>query len=181
MTEGKKLTDEQRKLAEENHRLIYWYLRFMRLPEDEFYDVLAIGYLNGIVKYTERPELRKYALSKICKSAMFSEWGSYMRAQRTKKRSATVISLDEPCEDDDATLHCAVSTGYYDLSDDMVRRENMKNLFNLCADDCQRKMVRMRAQGYNYQEIGKKLKVKWPEVRNSINSLWEPFVSQCYA
>ena len=45
------LNDEQRKLVADNHNLIYQYLIDNNLPQDEYYDIAAIGLCKAALKY----------------------------------------------------------------------------------------------------------------------------------
>lgn len=45
------LTDEQVKLVEENHSLIYWYLNKRKLELSEYYDLLAIELCKAVMHY----------------------------------------------------------------------------------------------------------------------------------
>lgn len=45
------LNDEQRKLVADNHNLIYQYLIDNNLPQDEYYDIVAIGLCKAALKY----------------------------------------------------------------------------------------------------------------------------------
>lgn len=45
------LNDEQRKLVAYNHNLIYQYLIDNHLPQDEYYDIAAIGLCKAALKY----------------------------------------------------------------------------------------------------------------------------------
>ena len=42
------LTEQESAFAAENHSLIFRFLSRKGLPEDEYYDVVAFGYLNGV-------------------------------------------------------------------------------------------------------------------------------------
>ena len=44
------LNDEQRKLVADNHNLIYQYLIDNNLPQDEYYDIAAIGLCKAALK-----------------------------------------------------------------------------------------------------------------------------------
>ena len=46
-----KLTEEQKKLVEENHNLIYWFAKKYHLPIEEYYDVLAQGLCMAAYHY----------------------------------------------------------------------------------------------------------------------------------
>lgn len=45
------LNNEQRKLVEDNHNLIYQYLIDNNLPQDEYYDIAAISLCKAALKY----------------------------------------------------------------------------------------------------------------------------------
>lgn len=46
-----KLTEEQKKLVEENHGLIYWFAKKYHVPIEEYYDVLAQGLCMAAYHY----------------------------------------------------------------------------------------------------------------------------------
>lgn len=45
------MTDNQRKFAEENHNLIYSFLKKYNLNIEESYDIAAIGFCNAVISY----------------------------------------------------------------------------------------------------------------------------------
>ena len=46
-----KLTEEQKKVVEENHNLIYWFAKKYHVPIEEYYDVLAQGLCMAAYHY----------------------------------------------------------------------------------------------------------------------------------
>lgn len=46
-----KLTEEQKKLVEENHNLIYWFAKKYHVPIEDYYDVLAQGLCMAAYHY----------------------------------------------------------------------------------------------------------------------------------
>lgn len=46
-----KLNEEQKKLVEENHNLIYWFAKKYHVPIEEYYDVLAQGLCMAAYHY----------------------------------------------------------------------------------------------------------------------------------
>lgn len=56
----KALTDEQRKFAEENHDLMYAFLKENGLESSQYYDIVVFGYLCAVQEYCEKPKLQKY-------------------------------------------------------------------------------------------------------------------------
>ena len=60
------LTKEEQAFAEENHELMYKYMKAYKLDLEEWYDVLIIPYLQAIKKYFSYSDLRKYKFERIC-------------------------------------------------------------------------------------------------------------------
>ena len=60
------LTEEEQVFAEENHELIYKYMKAYKLDLEEWYDVLIIPYLQAVKKYFSYLDLREYKFEKIC-------------------------------------------------------------------------------------------------------------------
>ena len=87
------LTAEESAFAAKHHQLIYTYLNQNHLPEEEFYDVVVFGYLNGVRKHFRREDLRDYAFATLAWRAMDTCFANYVRAKHRPKRKATVLSL----------------------------------------------------------------------------------------
>ena len=76
------LSDEQRKIAEENHNLIYSFARKKNLDIDEFYDLLAIGLCKAA--YYFKPNKGKF--STIAYIRMQHEMYNYYKELNMEKR-----------------------------------------------------------------------------------------------
>ena len=87
------LTAEESAFAAEHHQLIYTYLNQNHLPEEEFYDVVVFGYLNGVRKHFRREDLQDYAFATLAWRAMDTCFANYVRSKHRPKRKATVLSL----------------------------------------------------------------------------------------
>ena len=61
----KALTDEQRKFAEENHDLMYAFLKENGLESSQYYDIVVFGYLCAVQEYCEKPKLQKYKFATV--------------------------------------------------------------------------------------------------------------------
>ncbi len=91
----KPMTDEQRKLAEENHDLVYTFLRENNLPINQYYDVVIFGYLCAVQEYCEEPDLRRYKLTTIAWKLMMHELSNHQKYLSSKKKSYTTVSFDD--------------------------------------------------------------------------------------
>lgn len=84
---------DRKKLAEENHNLIYWFCRKKHLDIEEWYDIIAIGYMKGINSYDETLGVK---LSTYLTRTMKNE---YLLVLRNKKYAKyipddEILSLD---------------------------------------------------------------------------------------
>ncbi len=90
-----KLNQKERSFAEDNHNLIYAFLHRYRLPQTEYYDILAIAYLKAVKEYNEKPELRqKYAFSTIAYKKMWSAKVKQYHTERVRELH-TAFSLND--------------------------------------------------------------------------------------
>lgn len=89
-----KLTDEERKFAEEHHNLIYSFLHKHCLDPEEYYDIAAIGYLQAVIEYYRKSLKYEYSFSTIAFRLMGFAYGKHIRNQMRLKRRGFVISCD---------------------------------------------------------------------------------------
>ena len=93
------LTSQERAVAEQNHDLVFRFLRANRLQESEYYDVIIFRYLLTVENWFRRPDLYHYQFSTIAWHAMSS---ALHHDTQKKRRQIKTISLDDRfpgCED----------------------------------------------------------------------------------
>ena len=88
------MTQEEREFAEQKHDLVIDFLRYRRLPMDDFYDIVIFGYLSAVQQYFRDPpagvEFRVMAF-RAMKDAILRD-GEY----RTRaKRCGCAVSLND--------------------------------------------------------------------------------------
>ena len=87
------MTKEEREFAEQKHSLVIEFLRYRRLPMDEFYDVVIFGYLSAVQQYFRDPpagvEFKAMAF-RAMKDAILRDGEYNARA----KRCGYTVSLD---------------------------------------------------------------------------------------
>ena len=88
------MTDEQRKLVEDNHALIYHTIHSMGLLVEEVYDIAAIGLCKAAIKY----DSRKHKFSTFAVRCIRNEILHDFRQRNMKKRAMNeqLISYNEP-------------------------------------------------------------------------------------
>lgn len=151
----KPLTEQESAFAAEHHGLIFRYLSQKGLPEDEYYDVVVFGYLNGVQKYFRRGELREqYAFTTLAWHAMDSCFVNYQRSKSRPKNQADVLSIHEHYHSA-FTLEEMISDArdYAEETLDVMRlRETLESF-----EKTEREIVRLLMDGYPKSEIRRQL------------------------
>lgn len=142
-------TQEQKVFAEENHRLVWCFLRKNRLERSEFYDVVIFGYLKAVQEYLEKPELSKYRFSSIAwvkmKEAMMKEF-TYQNCPKRRVPAG-------PCQEYGSELQNRQVLSQADrISEEMDDRRYVRQLISHMTAK-EKEVVYMRAAGYTYREI----------------------------
>ena len=87
------MTQEEREFAEQHHNLVIDFLRYRRLPTDDFYDIVIFGYLSAVQQYFRNPpagvEFKAMAF-RAMKDAVLRDGEYNARA----KRYGYTVSLD---------------------------------------------------------------------------------------
>lgn len=92
-----RIPEENRKLAEENHNLIYWFLKQYHLDPEEYYDIVALGYCYAAATYN--PEKSKF--STYAHVAMHHKVAMHRRSQSAQKNTAILYSLEFSVSEDE--------------------------------------------------------------------------------
>ena len=90
------LTDEERKIAEENHNLIYFFINHFKVDIEEYYDLFAIDYINCIKSFDKN----KGKLSTLLSKAFFNR----IKIEQQKKNT-----LKGMCERKTISLNTVIS------------------------------------------------------------------------
>lgn len=143
------MTDEQRKLAEDNHNLIYAYLLRRGLDQDEYYGIAATGLCKAAMTY--KPG--KYTFATYAYSCMRSEIAHYFTTQKRPCRFPPIplAHLDAPLKDNDPDSHTL--TDMLASETDFTGAEVAEIVARL-STQCQ-KYLRLYLMGYSKYEICK--------------------------
>ena len=88
------MTQEEREFAEQNHDLVIDFLRFKRLPMEDFYDVVVFGYLSAVQQYIRSPPVGvdfQTMAFRAMKDSVLREGEYHSRA----KRYGVAVSLND--------------------------------------------------------------------------------------
>jgi len=172
------LTQEQQTFAEDNHNLVYAFLREKKLRRDEFYDIIIFGYLQAVQKYLLRTDLRQqYDFSTIAWSAMECKLDQYFRAQSRPSRKVVTVSF--------VAMVCGgrlAETGTAPVPDLITEKLDAELTWvtiaaSLTSD--QTEVLRMRADGYTTREIASMRRSPMREIEDLFSSALESARGLC--
>ena len=148
------MTEEQKKLAEENHNLIYFYARKYHISKQDFedmYGILAIALCKAARDYDES---RGRAFSTVAMGYMLNECRNAYRCDKYRNGKLSICSYNNIfslSDEDDTTEYLDILEGKQDVWDDVNLIE--LNQFN----EQLRKIAYLSYLGYNQQEIAKEM------------------------
>lgn len=157
-----KLTDAQRQIAEDNHNLIYGFLWKNHLDVDEWYGIIAIGYLNAVLHFD--PSRGK--LSTIAYFAMKNAYVREINRRNRLMRKESCISIHSPIYDGDAELGDLLPDPY-DLADQCASRVDLETALQKLTND-QRRILSMALDGVYQSDIALVMGISQPSVSRTL-------------
>ena len=157
------LTEEERIFAEENHNLIYGYIRLHQLDIEEWYDILIIPYLNSVKKYFTYEKLQKYSFSLICYRTLDSARSNYFRDMKRKKRCpegglfSYDLLLDNGYEENNFEFE--LIDPYTNVERQVILKELYREFYRKCtereawANDIRKTELDMLIEGHTLKQI----------------------------
>ena len=90
----KPFTEEEKRLAENNHDLVYQFLKAHNYSMEDYYNIVVFGYLKGIQKYCRYVgNSAGNNLDGICWNCMRSEMKSHFKMETAKKRQPAEMTI----------------------------------------------------------------------------------------
>ena len=143
-----RMTDEQRKLAEDNHNLIYAFLNRRGMDSDEWYGAAAVGLCHAAITY----DPAKYTFATYAYRCMLSEIAhditTATRAKRTPPEPVASLDYEYASMSDDRPINLM---GIVGDDTDFTGPEVDELLERLPASTV--RDIRMRMAGYTPAEI----------------------------
>lgn len=150
-----KLTESEKKFAEENHNLVYGFLHRYKYSIEEYYNVVIFGYLKAVQIYHRRKDLQnKYDFPFIAWQYMRSEIGHFFESERTQKRTLPEksFSLNTEIKREDGTIEICDVAGGKTAEDDVMEKMLIANIMENFTD-VQRKIAELKIDGYSNREV----------------------------
>lgn len=158
------LTEQERKFAAEHHCLIYQYLNTNNLTEEEYYDIVVFGYLEGVQKYFRqdavnvRPfyELVYERMSKACIECDNSQ------------SNVQFVSIQEPFYGSYALEE--VISDAHDYAEETLEAMRVKETMQSFEQE-ERTVTRLLTEDYTKEEICKMLRITAEELTHTISNI----------
>lgn len=158
----KAMTEDQRQFAAQNHNLIYAFLHEKGWAVDEYYDIAAFGFLQSVIRYLTKPELRSYTFSTIAWRSMGRSINSYRRAEaRRTDAEQRYVATVQPAEKD---LFSEMEINL--LLHDLAARSTPE----------QYELAAMRLQGYSIAETARAQGMSPSRVRRLLRELFRVYL-----
>lgn len=142
------MTEEQKKLVEDNHNLIYFMIHKYNLDIEEYYDIFALSLCKAAINY----DISKgYTFSTYALSAMKGDYCHNIRKSKAQRRTGTCVSINEVVYDNNGdgssiTLEDMLSNGL-DAFDESISLDFTK------LSDRLRRILWLSYSGYTQNEI----------------------------
>lgn len=163
------LTEQESAFAAEHHSLIYRFLSEKGLSEDEYYDIVVFGYLNGVRKYFRREELRQqYSFTTLAWSGMNTCLSNYARSKDRPKNRAEILCIHEPFHSAYA-LEETISDAR-DYAEETLTAMRVKETLQ-SFEQTERKVTLLLMEGYPKSEIRRMLLMSAKELTEIISGM----------
>lgn len=163
------MTEEQRKIVEENHNLIYEYLHYKQLPIEEYYDLAAISLCKAAMKY----DCTKGMFSTYAFKCMNTTITNYRRTFFYDKTipDTHIMSLSARIADNDSEFRLENTIpSNNNIEEEVISNAALCELLNKLTER-EKHVLYMIDAGYSYSEIGNLLGVSRARVGQNVKSI----------
>ena len=159
--------EEYQKLIEENHKLIYFFLRKHNLDVDEFYGDAAIGLCKAAMEYDES---LGYTFSSFAYKCIFNEVGYELRKRKKFKTNVFTVSYESLINgEDNIRLEDVLTDGY--IAGDAAESSAFVMWFIGQLSERDLEVLYWRLQGATMREIAETIGFSRQTVVNSIKKM----------
>lgn len=148
----KTFTEEEKRLAEKNHDLVYQFLKAHNYSMEDYYNTAVFGYLKGIQKYC------RYIgngtgnnLAGICWNCMRSEMKSHFKMETAKKRQLAEIIMTKVSSAEDEVIALEILKSV--MENLTVRQQNIITLKLLGYSNTEISLMMEMSKSSYYKEL----------------------------
>lgn len=169
------LTNEQQKLVETNHNLIYKFAHQRNLVIDEYYDILAIGLCRAAIGYDKS----KGEFSTLAFCCMYNELCMHWRHEQRQSAipdnmivsyGATVCNSENDSDGSGETTFLDYFADKH-CTDDIVINNMMSNILLNVLNDKERSIVEFLVDGFSQSDIATKLNCSRQNINHYIKQI----------
>lgn len=172
------LTEEEREFAADwkNYNCFFRYMGVHKLNQEEWYDILIIGYLQAVKKYFSIPQLQAYNFEAVLFRTLDTKRGNYWRDMNRQKNmpSGGIVSLDWEVENLERNGNKIASTSWIDRTQqtegDAFDTFMLESIL-ISLNEVQSRIFTMLLQGYTKMEICKELSINYRLLREQMEKI----------
>lgn len=181
-----KLTEEQRKLVEENHNLIYGFLRKYKLDIDEYYDIAAFGLCKAAIKYDSSRGIFSSFAYECIKSEIYHQWSYDTRERRIP--SSLIYSYNTSYDKESqewrnfGLIDMMWNINSRDTADIVIEEEKNLKFLSLLKED-EQLIVKYLVSGFLHGEIADRINVSRQAVSQKVRYIrkkWSEYNEKGY-
>lgn len=142
----------EKRVAEENYKIVYAFLRDRGYSVENFYGVAVIGYLKGVQKFCRDKSLQQsFDLFYVCWNYMRTEIENYFKMEKAQKRvpMGKICSMDAEYSETEDVLNLLIGKSVEDEYMEKIRFEELMEKLT----EIQRVITRLKMDGFNNTEI----------------------------
>lgn len=159
--------EEYQKLAEDNHKLIFYFLHRFKLDVDEFYGDAAIGLCKAAMEYDES---LGYSFSSLAYKCMFNEVGYELRRRKRFKSNVSTVSYESlACGEGNIRIEDVLTDGY--IAGDIAESSAFVMWFIGQLSERDLEILYWKLQGKTMREIAESIGFSRQTVLNSIKKM----------
>lgn len=170
------MTDKQRELAEQNHNLIYDFMRKRNLDEEEYYGIVAIGLCKAATNYNHK----KGEFSTLAYKCMDNEVAGHLKYinGKTKIPSDRIFSYNILLNEDESESYIDIMLGSdFDTFKAAEKNIEYANFFKK-LNDREKFIIKCFENGLNQTEIANGLNITQQAIYRNVKRIrnkWSKF------
>lgn len=164
---NKILTEEQQKLVENNHNLIYYFCNKKNLDIEDFYDIFAESLCKAALHYNPQTNssFSNYVIYIMKKD--LADYYKFINRKQRNDENIKLISLDDNLYDSDESVSKLLGVDYSaDVESMIIEREIWRILTPKEAN-----IVRLIDNGFSYEEICKTMNCTKSNISKIMNKV----------
>ncbi len=169
------MNDTQRRFAEKNLSLVDDFLREMKLPRNQYYDIVIFGYLRAVQDYCESPALQLYSFSTIARKRMNREVSDYNKYLAAKKNAYHTVGLQDLVSENSDLCWEDVLTDHTDIWDqlktELILHELAQNLPRR-----EMRIIGMKLRGDKMHDIAKSEHLTFQQINQLLAGTYDTVV-----